>query len=169
MRFNLSLPGSEADDPWQCASSTSGPTGGFLNANPRSIKKVLIWDAHLCASGCDTDPVCCWDNPFLWQEPGSTSSYLRPLNNWFNNCFSVGFNFLKVPIFLRKHSYPDVYAWIGLWFVWVTVLVEGRVHQDFLVLRDNEVFVESSHLLLSDTGGKELTTLMVAGQFLDYL
>lgn len=56
-----------------------------------------------------------------------------------------------------------------MWFIWVTVLVKERVHWYFLVLRDNEVFVESSHLLLSDTGGKELTTLMVASQFLDYL
>lgn len=58
---------------------------------------------------------------------------------------------------------------LGCGLCWVAVLVEGRAHQDFLVLRDNEVFVETSHLLLSDTGGKELTTLMVAGQFLDYL
>lgn len=47
--------------------------------------------------------------------------------------------------------------------------VEGRVHQDFLILRDNEVFGDSSHLLLSDTAGKELTTLIVADQFLDFL
>lgn len=36
-------------------------------------------------------------------------------------------------------------------------------------LRDNEVFGESSHLLLFDTAGKELPTLIEANQFLDYL
>lgn len=77
--------------PRQCASLASTLPGAFLNPNPRSIKKVLIWDSHLCARGCDTIPVHCWDNPFLWQEPRSTRSYQRPLNNGFNNCFSVGF------------------------------------------------------------------------------
>ena len=47
--------------------------------------------------------------------------------------------------------------------------VEERGHRDFLTLRTMRSLGSLLTSLLSDTGGKEVATLIVSDQFLDYL